>query len=74
MEYENNQRTEKQLKQKYLREQILENGWKGDDFANYLANLRTDGLLTRRRYRPVGLRRACERGGAIQNSDARTQQ
>lgn len=48
MDSDNTRSTEKQLKQKYLREQILENGWNGDDFTKYLVNLRTDGLLNRR--------------------------
>jgi len=48
MEHENTQTNERQLKQKYLREQILENGWNGEDFAKYLTDLRTDGRLKRK--------------------------
>ena len=44
------------MKQKYLREQVVENGWNSEKFAEYLETIRTDGEFSRHQHRQLGLR------------------
>ena len=43
--------SQRKMKQKYLREQIIEQQLDAEDFSKFLADRRDDGLLTRNQRR-----------------------
>lgn len=54
-------------KQMYLREQIIEENWNPEEFAEFLADRRDEGYLIRRKCRLMGFWRTCVVGSRIQS-------
>jgi hypothetical protein len=55
----------RKMKQKYLRQEIMENNFNPEEFSEFLETRKKNGEIKRNKYRFLEIRRIDKRGGEI---------